>query len=274
MRRLLTIGMLGLAAVAATPELDAQTTGLGIRPMRLEMEIAPGQDRTMSFTIESPPSEEPVRGRLQLTLGDWAMAPDTSVSYHEPGTQPNSAAPWMVLSAGDLTIASGQQRLVRVTGRVPAGVKPGVYTSAIFVQERPPSDAPQAGDHRFYFRFRYVVTVYLIVTPVTSQGELADAMLVKGPHGAYEMKARLTNPGTRHLRPVLDWYLTCGDRQIVSAKQVDATVLLPGANNTETLIVPAGLPAGECQIEIHTDFRDGRPIQAVQRSIVISEPGK
>src|SRR5215831_1504193 len=146
---------------------EAQTAGLGLRPMRLEMEAIPGKSKTASFVIESPPSDADVRGRLILSLTDWAISEDTSVKYYDAGTQPKSASPWIVFSPSDLTIGSGQQRLVRVTANVPEGTAPGVYTSAIFVQERPPARLPRKGEQLVYFRFRYVVTLYVIVQPVS-----------------------------------------------------------------------------------------------------------
>lgn len=244
MSRLLLVAVL-FSSLALPSVAAAQAGGLGLRPMRLEMEMPPGQERTMSFTIESPPAEHAVRGRLLLTLGDWQLAEDTSVSYHDPGSQPNSAASWLVLSSGDLTIASGQQRLVRVTARVPEGTTPGVYTSSIFVQERPPADAPVVGDQRFYFRFRYVVTVYIIVTPVSPKGELADARLLNAAEGPQRLTARLTNAGTRHLRPTISWFIRSQEREILGVPNVEGTVLLPGMSLAETLPLPEALPPGE-----------------------------
>ena len=154
MTRLWRIVLLSLVAGVCPAAGEAQTAGLGLRPMRLEMDVRPGQDRTMSFVIESAPSDIRVRGRLLLTLGDWTIAEDTTVSYHDPGSQRDSASPWLILSSADIPIESGQERLVRVTARVPGGVAPGVYPSAIFVQERPPVSPPQLGERHVYFRFQ------------------------------------------------------------------------------------------------------------------------
>src|SRR5262245_47328360 len=111
-------------------ESNAQTAGLGLRPMRLEIEALPGEEKTASFLIEAPPSDVPVAGRLILSLSDWHINEDTSVTYQDPGSHPNSATPWITFSPTDFTITSGQTRLVRVTARVPQSVAPGVYTSA------------------------------------------------------------------------------------------------------------------------------------------------
>src|SRR5438128_4597850 len=125
-------------ALGLAPRSEAQTAGLGLRPMRLELEVVPGKSKTASFLIEAPPSDNDVRGRLILTLTDWTVHEDTSVSYHDPGTQLRTASSWITFNPTDLTINSGQERMVRVTANVPLGTPPGLYTSAIFVQERPP----------------------------------------------------------------------------------------------------------------------------------------
>ncbi len=252
---------------------EAQTIGLGLRPMRLEMDVVPGQEKTMSFAVEAPPTDVPVRGRLLLSLGDWRLAEDTSVSYHEPGSQPNSAASWLILSSSDFTITSGQERLVRVTARVPAGTRPGVYSSSVFIQERPPTEAPKPGEQRFHFRFRYVVTVYIVVGPVFSQGELEDVALLPDPKGGQFFATRIVNAGTRHLRPTISWFARRDGLEVAAERHVEATVLLPASSAVEKFRLRAPLPPGEYVIEVQVDFHDGRPIQAIQRSVVVGQSG-
>jgi len=244
----------------------AQTAGLGIRPMRLEMEVMPGKSKTASFVIESPPSDVDVRGRLILSLTDWLIHEDTSVSYIEAGSQARSASPWIVFSPTDLTISSGQERLVRITANVPPGTPPGVYTSALFVQERPPARQPTKGEQLIFFRFRYVVTLYVIVQPVSGKGEIADLQLTRDAKGA-QIVCELKNTGTRHIRPMISWFLRSGTEELVAEKNVETTVLLPSATTKETLTVPMPLAPGEYEIEAQVDFHDGQPVQTIKRKV-------
>jgi P pilus assembly chaperone PapD len=248
--------------------VNAQTAGLGIRPMRLEMEVVPGKSKTASFVVESPPQDADVRGRLILSLTDWVIHEDTSVTYVEAGSQARSASPWIVFSPTDLTISSGQERLVRVTANVPAGTPPGVYTSALFVQERPPARQPKQGERLIMFRFRYVVTVYVIVQPVSGKGEIADFQLIRDAKGV-QLVCQLKNTGTRHIRPIISWFLRSGNAELVAEKNIETTVLLPSATTKETLTIPMPLAPGEYEIEAQVDFHDGQPLQTIKRKVDI-----
>jgi len=247
---------------------EAQTAGLGLRPMRLEMEVVPGKSKTASFMIESPPSDSDVRGRLILSLSDWVIRQDTSVAYYDAGTQPNSASSWILFSPSDLTISSGQQRLVRVTANVPEGTAPGVYTSAVFVQERPPARQPRKGEQLVYFRFRYVVTIYVIVQPVSGKGEIADFQLTRDARGL-RLVCQLKNTGTRHLRPYISWFVRSGEDELLAEKNVETTVLLPSATTNESLVISNPLSPGEYEIEAQVDFHDGQPLQTIKRKVEI-----
>jgi P pilus assembly chaperone PapD len=246
--------------------VNAQTAGLGIRPMRLEMEVVPGKSKTASFVVESPPSSIDVQGRLILSLTDWEVHEDTTVAYIEAGSQPRSASSWLVFSPTDLTISSGQERLVRVTANVPPGTPPGVYTSALFVQERPPARQPKKGEQLIFFRFRYVVTIYVIVQPVSGKGEIADFQLVRDARGVH-LVCQLKNTGTRHIRPMISWFLRSGTEELISEKNVETTVLLPSSTTKETLTIPMPLVPGEYEIEAQVDFHDGQPVQTIKRKV-------
>ena len=269
MSRLAKALLLLSIAGAFTAKGGAQTGGLGLRPMRLEIEAVPGKPKTTSFMIEAPPSDTDVRGRLIMSLTDWTIEPDTSMKYFDAGTHTASASSWITFSPTDLTISSGQERMVRVTANVPVGTPPGLYTSGIFVQERPPAKEPQKGDQLLFFRFRYVVTLYVIVQPVTRQGEAADFELVTDAHGM-RLTCQLQNTGTLHLRPYINWFVRSGQTELVSEKNVEATVLLPASMAQESLPLLKPLPPGQYEIEAQVDFHDGRPIQVLKRSVEIS----
>jgi hypothetical protein len=261
---LLAVLLVAISAVGA----HAENGGLGLNPGRAEVEIMPGQEKTIGFHIDSPASEQPVRGHLLLTPTDWKIDADTSVSYTEPGTQPDSAAKWMVFSPSAVSIQSGQSQLVRVTVKVPEGTAPGVYRSGIFVQERPPATPPNKGEHLVMFRFRYLFSLYVIVGPVEGRGQFSDLRSIPERQGA-RLIFELKNSGSRHVRPYIDATIRDDAGKVVaSMKRQEATVLLPHATNNEPVSV-TDLAPGKYEIEAQVDFQDGRPIQAIKRVIEV-----
>jgi P pilus assembly chaperone PapD len=246
----------------------AENAGLGLNPGRAEVEIMPGQEKTIGFQIDSPPSERPVRGHLLLTPTDWKIDTDTSVSYTEAGTLPDSAAKWMVFSPSAVSIESGQSQLVRVTVKVPGGTAPGVYRTGIFVQERPPATPPKTGEHLVMFRFRYLFSLYVIVQPVEGHGQFADLRSIPQRQGT-RLIFELKNSGSRHVRPYIDATIRDSEGNVVaSLRHQEATVLLPFATNNEPVSV-TDLAPGRYEIEARIDFQDGRPVQAIKRVIEV-----
>ena len=254
------------SAVAAS-EAFAQTGGVGLNPARQEVEILPGSERTVAFRIEAAPSDTPVRGRILLSPTDWGIGSEGTVSYTAPGAAPDSASSWMTFSPSAMTISSGESQTVRVTVNVPELAKPGVYRTAIFVQERPPAAPPAPGQYMLFVRFRYVFTLYVIVPPVSAAAEFVDVHLNSKSSGVeFEMK----NTGGLHLRPRLSWSIrTIEGTEVARVKEQESTVLLPASTLTQLSPIPDALPAGQYEITAHIDFNNGMPIQAIRRVIEV-----
>ncbi len=248
-------------------EAAAQTAGLGLDPGRMEIEVKPGHEKTIGFTIDSPPSATAVRGRLLLSLTDWNVTEDTKIVYNDAGTMPNSASPWVIFSPAAVSISSGQRQLVRVTVRVPAETAPGLYRTAIFVQERPPAAPPQNGEQLVYVRFRYVFFLYVTVSPVSVEPELTDVRLVTGPEGV-RLICDMVNRGSGHTRPVISLSIRNPNQDEVKLlRNYEATVLLPFSKIHEAFRLNGELAAGMYEITAEVDFQDNGPLHSIHRIV-------
>jgi hypothetical protein len=258
----LTAGMLPAAV-----EVMAQTAGLGLDPGRMEIEVKPGHEKTVGFTIDSPPSESAVRGRLLLSLTDWNVTEDTNVVYSDAGTTPNSASRWVIFSPAAVSIASGQRELVRVTVRVPAEAAPGLYRTAIFVQERPPAAPPQGGEQLVYVRFRYVFFLYVTVSPVSVQPEVTDVRLSAAPEGV-RLICDMLNRGSGHARPLISVTIRNSRHDEVKLlRNYEATVLLPFSKIHEAFLLNGELTPDVYEITAEVDFQDNGPLHSVHRTV-------
>ena len=248
-------------------EAAAQTAGLGLDPGRMEITIKPGQEKTIGFTIDSPFSEVPVRGRLLLSLSDWNVNDDTSIAYADAGSTKNSAAPWVVFSPAGLTISSGQKQLVRVTVRVPPQTAPGEYRTAIFVQERPPASPPQNGEQLVYIRFRYVFFLYVIVPPVSVEPDVTDLRLLSSSNEV-RLVCEMTNQGSRHVRPLISISIrNSHNDEFKVVRDYEATVLLPFSSIRETFHLNTELPPDTYEISAQVDFQDNGPLHSIHRTV-------
>jgi len=259
-----------LAAAFGLPAWTA-TAGLALQPGRLEIEVKPGTQKTVSFEIESPPSDEAVRGRLLLSLTDWDLAEDGSLTFQDSGTQKTSAAPWITFSPSAVSIASGEKSLVRVTVDVPPGVQPGLYRAGIFVQERPPAAPPKPGEHNILFRFRYMETLYVIVSPIAARPSLVDAGLERTGQ-KLQIVCRMKNEGSGFVRPYIKWTLRDGSQKLVAEmKSREATILLPMVTLSERFPLDT-LSAGKYELSVAVDFHDDGPVQSIVRTVEIAQP--
>jgi hypothetical protein len=263
-----SVGVAFLAGWLGTP-VGAATAGLSLLPGRLEVEVKPGVQKTVSFQIESPPSEEPVQGRLLLNLTDWSLSEEGSMAFQDAGSGPMSAASWITFSPTAITISSGQRTQVRVTIDTPANLKPGVYRAGIFVQERPPAAAPKKGDHNILFRFRYMAVIYVMVQPVAADSHLVDAGLQ--PAGKrLDLICQMTNDGSGFVRPYVSFSLKDEAGMIVREEKAhETTILMPQAKLSERITLD-GVPAGKYQLGVAVDFRDGKPIQSMVRTVDVA----
>ena len=247
----------------------AGTAGLALQPGRLEIEVKPGIQKTVSFEIESPPSDETVRGRLLLSLTDWDLAEDGALTFKDAASLKMSAAPWITFTPAALSIASGEKYLARVTVDVPSGAQPGVYRAGIFVQERPPAAPPKAGEHNILFRFRYMETVYVIVPPVAARPSLVGAGLE--PIGRkLQIICKMKNEGSGFVRPYVAWTLRNESHELVAeVKSREVTVLLPMVTLNERFPLET-IPAGKYELSLAVDFHDDGPVQSIVRTVEIA----
>jgi len=268
-RTAIAVRATALLVVALGLPAWAGTAGLALQPGRLEIEVKPGAQRTVSFEIESPPSDEMVRGRLLLSLTDWDLAEDGSLTFQDAASQKMSAAPWLTFTPAAISIASGEKYLVRVTVDVPAGAQPGVYRAGVFVQERPPAAPPKAGEHNILFRFRYMETLYVIVTPVAALPSLVSAGL-EASGQKLQIVCKMKNEGSGFVRPYITWALRSESHEVVAEmKSHEATILLPMVTLSERFPLETIAP-GKYELSMAVDFHDDGPVQSIVRTVEIA----
>jgi len=207
-----------------------------------------------------------------LSLTDWDLSEDGSLSFQEPASQKMSAAPWITFTPAAISIASGEKYLVRVTVDVPSGTPSGVYRAGIFVQERPPATPPKPGEHNILFRFRYMETVYVIVPSVAARPSLVSAGLETAGQ-KLQIVCKMKNEGSGFVRPYVAWTLRSENHELVAeVKSREATILLPMAKLSERFPLE-NVPSGKYELSMKVDFHDDGPVQSIVRTVEIARSG-
>jgi hypothetical protein len=162
--RTLKIGLIvalfigGLAGTAA-----GQLAGdYRVEPSSVDIELVAGGATTTAFVIHAEPKWM-LREKLLLSLADWDVDKNGILIYTEPGTAAHSASPFLTVHPAAVTLSSGDSKLIRLTVRVPEATEPGVYTSAVLVEDKVPGppltlDGP-ATTSKILYAFTVTVTV-------------------------------------------------------------------------------------------------------------------
>ncbi len=270
---LLVLAGMGAALIFEPFDLLGQAPSFSINPMRIEMEVSAGTERTAAFEIKAGNSSQPERGRVVLSITDWTIREDGSATYLQPGTSERSASSWITFSPAALTTEPGRTQLVRVTANVPATTEPGVYRAGIFVQDRPDAAPPKAGERVIHVRVRFAFTLYVIVPPVSAHPELVN-IDVDTSEGPPRLICEMKNTGSGHTRPLLLWSIRPQETKQVTAKgKIEASVLLPFSGYRQPYSLQRNpLAPGGYEVSVLADFQDGQPLQSMSRGFQVSPP--
>jgi hypothetical protein len=254
-------GHLGFAAVDS----------LSASPSRAQLVLAPGREKTVVVNVSyNAPAPDALPSRLAAYLGDWTMGEDGSVRFDQPGTRPDSAANWITYSPGEMTLAPGETRPVRVTVAVPATAAPGEYLACLFVEPRPEAVRQQRPASAVQVRYRLAASFYVSVTGATRKGVL-DRVTVTATSGALTIVPRMHNEGTAHVRPTFSVKVfDRGGQPVAELADAQGTPVLGGRTLERAIVVQNALAAGEYVVRYRVDFGDGGAVSETRVPLVIT----
>lgn len=189
------------AVVFALIPAAAGQTGLGLSPMRVEMESRPGavHSGALDLTTDAP-SAVRFRGELLDFHVDDTMTPQ--FSRNMPGEAAYSCRGWLTVNPMESEVGPGQHVIARYTIRVPQDAAPRSYYCAVGFTALPP--AGQLLQSGMRTTVRVVAVFYVVVGDPPVQGGLEELGLERVPgSNPAQWRAVLTirNEGDRHFRP-------------------------------------------------------------------------
>lgn len=245
---------------ASRPE-SLKEDAVGLAPARFELPMAPGTERTVIVNIiYNSASEDAGPCRLVAYTGDWSILSGGDIEYYKAGTRPDSAAPWMIYTPGEVTVVPGKVHPIRVTISVPKDAAPGDHLAALFVESRPDNIKLDQNRRQVILRFRMAALFYIMVPRVTRKGSLEELSAEAG-EGGIIVTPNIRNSGNSHIRPTHAIKVLNGGNSVVA--EMPESESLPVLGNSELrrpLLIEKALPPGLYTVQYRVDFKDGSPV--------------
>lgn len=256
-------------ALASAPNRPGED-GIGLAPARFELPMRPGTERTVVVNIiynSSSAQSQPCR--LMATLGDWTILPDGNIDYFRAGTRPDSAAPWMIYSPGEVTAIPGKIHPVRITIAVPKDATPGDHLAALFVESRPDNLKLEQNQKQLVLRFRMAALFYIQVPDLTRKGSLENLKALADDDGV-NVVPTIKNTGNSRLRP---WHsikvVDSRGALVAEMPEIESLPILGASTVSRPLHIDKPIPPGNYSVIYRVDFRDGNPVVEGQTDLSV-----
>jgi hypothetical protein len=259
-----------LAATALAGSARAQM-GLGLAPMRLDLNLAPGAVQSSVLTL-SDSGAEAVRaaGEVLDFYLDETATPQFGREYKEEAEF--SCRTWLTANPMDVELNGGAQIPVRYTVRVPQGASPRSYHCAIgFTTQPTVGDAKAIG---LRTAVQIVAAIYIVVGQPAVEGTVKDVKLeyVNDPKGpAWRAVVTITNSGFMHFRPEGDLDVLDESGVVVETAHFVPLPVLP--KRDQDFPFPLKLAAGEGKYTLRARVDiGGNEIQEATANVVAAKP--
>lgn len=246
--------------------------GIGVAPARFELPMLPGTERTLVVNIiYNSVSQTSQPCRLVVSLGDWSILEDGNIDFFKAGTQPNSAAPWIVYSPGEVTALPGKVHPVRVTVSVPKDATPGDHLAALFVESRPENIKLSENKKQVILRFRMAALFYIMVPNFTRKGSLEN-LKTEADGKEIIITPTIRNEGNSHIRPMYSLKVIDTKGEIVAAlPETESLPVLAGLSLSQPIVIEKIVAPGAYSVFYKVDFKDGGAIVEGRTDLQVRE---
>ena len=215
-----------LAGLGVATPARAQV-GLGLAPMRVELRIASGTQRSGSVSVSND-SSGPMRVRAQLLdfFIDSEGTPQFAPAW--PTEAGGSCRGWLTLNPMETELKPGGQAQVRYTLRMPAGTQPGSYNCAAGFTTLPAADAAPGTGLRM--AVRVVAAFYAIAGSPAVDGAVKEIRLEEmheGDHPGWLGVVVIENRGSMYFRAAGELSVLRPDGQVIESMPFQGIPILP-----------------------------------------------
>lgn len=259
-----------IAALALAGSGSAQV-GLGLAPMREELNLAPGATHSGVLTLANN-SPEPVRvvtDILDFYL-DATATPQFGRDY--PRESEFSCRQWLVANPMETELNGNAQIPVRYTVRVPAAAGARGYHCAIGLRTLPRADEVKAIGLRTAVQI--VAAIYVVVGHPAVEGAVKDLKLeyladAKTP--GWQAVVTIQNWSLMHFRPIGNLDVLNAEGAIVETARFVPMPVLPKRDQNFVFPLKMAGGAGQYTLRARVDLGDNE-IQEATARVLATKP--
>ena len=233
-----------------------QAVPLGVSTLGIDLEVAPGESQTGTFTVVNR-GEEPID--VEVALRDFTRALDGGLRLLDPETHARSLAPYLSYAPTELTLGAGESRPVSYRVELPEGAS-GPHWSMLMVRERSErNDDPNDEDERqaggvlsfsFGVQLRQVDPSHRVL-----EGRLTNTEVVPPQDGApRQVVTTFENTGTAFPLVSGEIRIIDADGREVTTVEVSRFRVFPNLERQVTTPIDADLSAGTFLALVVLDF--------------------
>jgi hypothetical protein len=269
LRRQRSIRILGLIGALMLPGTICAQMGLGLAPMREELNLAAGQTHSGVLTLANT-TEDKVRVVAEMLdfYLDSTATPQFGTEYKQEAEF--SCRQWLVANPMEMELNGKAQIPVRYTLRVPASATARSYHCAVGFTTQPPADHAKAIGLRTAVQI--VAAIYVVVGQPATEGTIEDLKLeyVADPaKPVWRAVVTIKNSGLMHFRPQGDLDVLNADGTVVETVHFVPMPVLP--KRDQNFLFPLKLAAeGKYTLRARVDL-GGNEIQEATASVAVTK---
>jgi hypothetical protein len=180
--------------------------GLGLVPMRVEMKMSSGQQKSGTLRLTSEAEE---KSRVRAEILDFYIDENTIPQFlrNVPQEAAHSCKDWLSLNPMETEVSKGGFLNVRYTMRVPMELSEGTYHCAAGFTTLPPASPAPSSGMGMRMAVRIVAAFYVQIGSPVILGRLKEIKLEPipptkdNPDGGWRAVVILRNEGRTYYRP-------------------------------------------------------------------------
>lgn len=270
LHRKLELIVLPAAVVLALGGSASAQVGLGLAPMREELQLPPGAQHSGILTLTNDaPDKVRVAGELLDFFLDQTATPQFG---RYPQESDYSCQSWLVLNPMEAEMNGKAQIQARYTIHVPPDAPERSYHCAVSFTTRPTAENIKGTGLRTAVQI--VSAIYVVVGKPAIEGSIKDLRLEYVPDSrepAWRAVVVFNNPGMMHFRPSGDLDVLNPSGAVVESVKFTPLPVLP--KRDQSFIIPLKLAGGPGKYTLRARVDLGaNEIQEATANVVAQKP--